>query len=79
MRHDNLIESMREGLINNNAPLVIEIFCDGNRFTDVFGEDIFNIFELITANDLYLFKQDPRRNEFQHRELPNIIIKIIEA
>lgn len=81
MRHDYLIRSMKEGLINKTAPFTITIFYDaeGNRFTDTFGEDIVNIFELLTTNDIYLFKGDSRRNEFPHRDYSNIIIQIMEA
>lgn len=81
MRHDHLVESMREGLINKSAPLTIEIFysVENNRFTDVFGELIINPFDLITTNDLYLFRQDSRLNEFPHRDFANITIKIMEA
>jgi hypothetical protein len=47
-----------------------------NMFYDQNGILIINIFELITPNDLLLFRQDPGHCIFQYKNKDNILYEI---
>lgn len=58
---------------------VIEIFYDEveNAFYDECGQRINNIFELVTPNDLYLYKSEATRySSFFQRDDPRILCEI---
>jgi hypothetical protein len=48
-----------------------------NMFYDPCGILIENIFEIITPNDLFLFRKNPRKNKFPMRDEPYILCEII--
>ena len=48
-----------------------------NVFYDTCGFMIGNIFEMITPNDVYLFRQDHGNCSFPHREDRNVLCEII--
>lgn len=49
-----------------------------NSFYDECGQHIVNILELITPNNLYLFKKRPEEySYFTHRDNPNVVCKLI--
>ena len=49
-----------------------------NSFYDECGKHITNIFELITPNNLYLFRQKPEEySYFTHRNNSNVVCKFI--
>lgn len=49
-----------------------------NRFYDVFGRLLYNIFEMITPNDLLTFRDDPGNTMFRHREKVRTFVEIVE-
>ena len=46
-----------------------------NKFYDLYGEPIY-IFDLITPNDLYLFRHDPGYCMFPHKDNRKILCEI---
>jgi hypothetical protein len=48
-----------------------------NIFCDQFGFIVLNIFEMITPNDLLLFKEDHGYCIFPHRHSNNILCEIL--
>jgi len=57
---------------------VLQFFYDSeeNIFYDQCGIRVVNIFEALTPNDIFLFKQDPGYNIFHHRGNPRIICEV---
>lgn len=52
---------------------------DKNIFLDSdCGYIIPNIFEMITPNDLYLYRNDPGLNIFPHRDIPDLLCEVVE-
>ena len=58
---------------------VLQFFYDSeeNIFYDQCGIRVVNIFEALTPNDIFLFKQDLGYNIFRYREDPSIICEIL--
>ena len=48
-----------------------------NMFYDIAGRRITNVFELITPNDLYLYRNDPGNSIFAHVSEPHTMCEII--
>ncbi len=48
-----------------------------NMFYDIAGRRITNVFELITPNDLYLYRHDPGNSIFPHISEPHTMCEII--
>lgn len=48
-----------------------------NVFTDCDGHIIYNIFRIISPNDLYLFRHRPKHNTFKHCSQDNVLCRII--
>lgn len=48
-----------------------------NMFYDIAGRRITNVFELITPNDLYLYRHDPGNSIFTHVSEPHTMCEII--
>lgn len=80
MKGSYLDRMMHEVILTDMPDTVIPIFYfpEDNRFIDVFGEVIYNVFEMITPNDLYLFQNDPDQKEFRHRSIKDAIVQIID-
>lgn len=59
---------------------IIYIFYDSkqNFFIDVYGRPIYNIFELLTPQDILLYKNDPGYSLFHARQRPDILVEINE-
>lgn len=52
-------------------------FPRGNTYTDDLGKEISNIFDILTPNDILLFKERPYGNVFfLHKNDPNILIEM---
>ena len=58
---------------------VLQFFYDSeeNIFYDQCGQIVTNIFEVLTPNDIFLFKQDPGYNVFPHRDNNRILCEIL--
>jgi len=58
---------------------VLQFFYDSeeNIFYDQCGQIVINIFEVLTPNDIFLFKQDPGYNVFSHRDNNRILCEIL--
>jgi len=58
---------------------ILQLFYDPeeNIFYDQCGIRIINIFEVLTPNDLFLFKQNQEYNIFYHRDNSRIICEIL--
>ena len=50
-----------------------------NMFYDYRGKRLSNVFELITPNDLYLYRHDPGNSIFPHRSKPDTLCEIIDT
>lgn len=50
---------------------------DENFFTDEYGEIIYNMFDMITPQDLFMFKYDRGYNLFPHKKDRTILYEII--
>ena len=60
--------------------IVYIIYSPGlNMFYDLRGKRLSNVFELITPNDLYLYKNDPGITLFPHRSKPNTLCELVTA
>ena len=58
---------------------ILQFFYDSeeNIFYDQCGIRVVNIFEVLTPNDIFLFKQDPGYNAFPHRDDHRILCEIL--
>jgi len=58
---------------------ILQFFYDSeeNTFYDQCGIRVANIFEVLTPNDIFLFKQDPGYNVFRHRDDSRIMCEIL--
>lgn len=57
--------------------LYIYYYEDENVFTDEDGHVIYDTFDIITPNDIYLFKHDPAFNSFRMVSDREVIVQII--
>jgi len=60
-----------------DAILYIYYDVEANLFYDD-GWDFFNIYEVVTPNDIYLFKHDPGFRTFPHRSDRSILCEIVK-
>jgi hypothetical protein len=63
--------------MNYDEVLYLSFNSDENIFYDECGKRIANIFELITPNNLFLFRQNPRYCLFPYIEDSHILCKIL--
>lgn len=59
--------------------MFIYYYEEENVFTKDDGRVIFNIFDIITPNDLYLFRYDPSFSCFSMKDNRNILVDIISV
>ena len=57
--------------------MFLHYYPDENIFYDECGKQIENIFEILTADDLLLFKKDPRRKYFVYCKNKHVLCKIL--
>lgn len=58
---------------------ILELYYDSeeNLFYDQCGIRVRDIFEVLTPNDIFLFKRNPKCNVFLHRKYPRILCEIL--
>lgn len=69
---------IRGGYPDKESVILIIYDPEKNRFYDISGELIYNIFEMITPNDLRIFRNDPNTTWFYHRTITHMYVEIIE-
>lgn len=60
------------------SPIILIFLLNENRFIDEDGKPIYNVFEMITPNDLLIFRNDPGITMFRHRDIPRMYVEIVE-
>jgi len=65
--------------IHLENPFFLQVFhcMEENFFLDECGQPIHNIFELITPNDLFLYREDPGHNIFPLRDHKDVWVEIL--
>lgn len=49
---------------------------DTNRFVDEDGFIVWSIFDIVTPNDLFLFKREKDYMLIHHRSIPGVLVEI---
>jgi len=57
--------------------LYLFYYRDANVFMDFNGQIIYDIFRIMSPNDLYMFRSNPTNNTFWHRSDDDILCRII--
>lgn len=57
--------------------LFLFYYRDANVFTDCDGHIIYDIFRIISPNDLYMFRHHKKYNTFPHRSQDDVLCRIL--